>query len=778
MKKIKAVFSVLLASAVLAAAALPVFAADTEQGGYGSYYSIANTGDTAAGTNNAFTGTQDALFGKALTYLFKSSTPGVGNVQKGISFAFDNLTAPAGTKYFVFWFGQEFDGVNDSVDPIQSDEWWLCQRFNISYRDGASTESLNDTTSWIGSNEGVSDTVYTVSTDDGTVRSRSITNGSAFTGTPSATSNWGDFKNGYVIVPVSLVAGNEVFENETVIDLRIRLADGSKYFNAEGEMIDDNNGISANTRLFIDNVGFITDADAFLADIGEKSGSENGCDVYTGSTAAYKMGRMAANGFDAELSAVLNNGTVSVSWGEVPSAEEYTVNVYSKDGKLLVSDTTAGLSYSTDGLSEDGYDVQVLALAGGSIAAVSQIKSVGALAGYYTVVNDGSDRTDVTAQGMNLSVEDKSPDGTAITGRTVLGQQSGLITDQQFVQIIYKNITVPDDAEAMVFWFGQEFEQRSDTSRIQDASATLLPKFAFTWRAGGSDGGFSAQNVNSEMYQISTDDGIAYSASFGANINGTPSAASNWVTFKNGYVIVPFSLFAKDGFGDNETVDFRIEITGAASGNGNLKYMDAEGNIMEMGKVSGNTVVTFDNFGFITDMSAFTADLGDKDSQKQKGKTVYSNASAAYKMGYMGQKGESLAADAVYKDGAVSVSWAETDGADSYDVTLYSGGTSLVTERISAPEYSFTVPKLDYVIQVIARDADGKILETSAPAAVKDGELAGDANGDYQLNIKDLVAMKKIAAGISENLYNGDMNGDEKVDSADLAMLRKVLMGL
>lgn len=773
MKKTRAIFSMLLSAVMLAAAALPALAAEAPAAEYGGYFHKANTGETRTGTNG-FTGTQDSLFGKALTYKFENKD----GAQNNLSVYFDDLTAPAGTKYFAFWFGQEFEKTGE-VSEVQSSEWFLQQKFTVQFRDGASSESLTSVASYNGGAKGEKGTIYTVSTDDGTVRSIDI-NDLATTKAPGDSFNWGNFKNGYILFPVNLVSGSEVFENETVIDFRIRMHDGSAYFNDKGERLATSNaGISPNTRIFIDNVGFITDLDAFLADIGTAGEPDaKGLTTYAGSTVAYKMGYMAANGFDSQPAAIMTNGTVNVSWPKAAAAEQYIVNIYSKSGRLVSSEAVTGLSHEVSGLAESGYDIQVLALEGGKITAVSPVESVGALAGYYKIVNDGSDKSDVSAQGMNLTVEDNSPDGSAITGRTVLGQTSGLVTDQQFVQIIYKNIKVPDDAEAMVFWFGQEFEKRSDTSKIQDENAKLLPKFAFTWRAGGSNGGFSSQNVNSAMYQISTDDGIAYSASFGSNINGTPNKDSNWVTFKNGYVVVPFSLFARDGFGGNETVDFRIEITGASSGNGNLKYMDAEGNIMDMGKVSGNTVITFDNFGFITDMSAFAADLGDKDKDLQKGKTVYSNASAAYKMGYMGPTGDTLTAEAVHADNTVSVSWNEAAGAASYDVTLYNDGVSLETARVGTTSHSFAMPKLGYTVQVIARDADGKILEISAPAAVKDGELTGDVNGDYTADIKDLIRLKKIAAGMAEETPAADIDGSGNIDSADLILLRRLLMGV
>ena len=144
----------------------------------------------------------------------------------------------------------------------------------------------------------------------------------------------------------------------------------------------------------------------------------------------------------------------------------------------------------------------------------------------------------------------------------------------------------------------------------------------------------------------------------------------------------------------------------------------------------------------------------------------------------MGPTGDTLTAEAVHADNTVSVSWNEAAGAASYDVTLYNDGVSLETARVGTTSHSFAMPKLGYTVQVIARDADGKILEISAPAAVKDGELTGDVNGDYTADIKDLIRLKKIAAGMAEETPAADIDGSGNIDSADLILLRRLLMGV
>ena len=56
---------------------------------------------------------------------------------------------------------------------------------------------------------------------------------------------------------------------------------------------------------------------------------------------------------------------------------------------------------------------------------------------------------------------------------------------------------------------------------------------------------------------------------------------------------------------------------------------------------------------------------------------------------------------------------------------------------------------------------------------------SGDINGDGSIDVRDLVAMKKAAAGTkqAENKTNGDMDLNGKIDSSDLAILRKRLLG-
>ena len=58
-------------------------------------------------------------------------------------------------------------------------------------------------------------------------------------------------------------------------------------------------------------------------------------------------------------------------------------------------------------------------------------------------------------------------------------------------------------------------------------------------------------------------------------------------------------------------------------------------------------------------------------------------------------------------------------------------------------------------------------------------KMLGDANNDYEVNVIDLVRMKKYSAdktSVGINAENADYNLDGSIDAYDLAHLRKELL--
>ena len=57
-------------------------------------------------------------------------------------------------------------------------------------------------------------------------------------------------------------------------------------------------------------------------------------------------------------------------------------------------------------------------------------------------------------------------------------------------------------------------------------------------------------------------------------------------------------------------------------------------------------------------------------------------------------------------------------------------------------------------------------------------KVLGDANGDKTTDIRDLVRLKTVLAGLSEETENADVDNNGVIDSFDLAALRKILFGI
>ena len=57
-------------------------------------------------------------------------------------------------------------------------------------------------------------------------------------------------------------------------------------------------------------------------------------------------------------------------------------------------------------------------------------------------------------------------------------------------------------------------------------------------------------------------------------------------------------------------------------------------------------------------------------------------------------------------------------------------------------------------------------------------KVLGDANGDKTTDIRDLVRLKTVLAGLSEETENADVDNNGVIDSFDLVALRKILLGI
>lgn len=397
-------------------------------------------------------------------------------------------------------------------------------------------------------------------------------------------------------------------------------------------------------------------------------------------------------------------------------------------------------------------------------AAYAEKNRVFAGGGYYSIVNSCDSDRDISAEHWEYSISDSSPDGSGIACRSANG------SDTAWPSVLFENVTVPQGAEALIFWFGQEFENRDSQNFLTDPDAVFQPFFKFFYREpGGSwSGEIPVPGSQADVYFINSENGRVLSAGIdNVPITGTANEEKNWGDFKNGYVVFPLDLLFAEGH-DGETLDFKIQILGQ-----NSIYLDSDGKAAASEKkISGNTVITYDNFGFITDMEAFRADCGVRKPDLEKGKQTYSDSAVLYKLGMLPPNGGPMPAVYAAENG-LRVSWEPSADASGYAVTSYdAAGTVTASVRTAETEALLETDSAVYV-QVLGIDSKGLILSVGEP--VRAG-LSGDINNDGDVDIRDLIRLKKLLAGSEEYDPAADLNGDGLNGADDLALMRKILL--
>ena len=82
-------------------------------------------------------------------------------------------------------------------------------------------------------------------------------------------------------------------------------------------------------------------------------------------------------------------------------------------------------------------------------------------------------------------------------------------------------------------------------------------------------------------------------------------------------------------------------------------------------------------------------------------------------------------------------------------------------------------------VQILALESAGikyqTVMLTEIHTVVQPDIVSGDVNGDGSIDIRDLIAMKKLAAdnGYSET---ADLNGDGNLNADDIAQMKKYLL--
>lgn len=390
------------------------------------------------------------------------------------------------------------------------------------------------------------------------------------------------------------------------------------------------------------------------------------------------------------------------------------------------------------------------------------------LAPYYTIVNRCEDITGVKTN-VALAPGSNSPDGKSIIIKSS-SNSNKIYVDQDFYQVIFSNINVPENAEALVFWYGQSFEERNENNFISTAKgnfdAILRPKFKVGARAAGSTGSFSANTTDqNEIYMVSSDDGTVYSASMGSGVTGTISTKVYWGSVENGYVVLPLTFFKTETFNESK-IDLRIQVLGDGS-----QYIDKDGNVItSTKKISANTCISFDNIGFITDMEAFKTDCGTKGAKNGTfGRFTYTNSAVANKLCPL-SGGKSLNETVEVKSSAAAVKWDSVENAAKYRLTLYNKVFAAVSEKeVTENKAELEIPAGRYILQIAALDESGVVTASSLQSVA----INSDINSTGETDICDLVY---ISLDENKEKYETDLDGDGACTESDAAYLRNLLL--
>ena len=120
-----------------------------------------------------------------------------------------------------------------------------------------------------------------------------------------------------------------------------------------------------------------------------------------------------------------------------------------------------------------------------------------------------------------------------------------------------------------------------------------------------------------------------------------------------------------------------------------------------------------------------------------------------------------------------------------YNTTFNSGEATVATLVVNGTEGTTLAVGAVDLVQVVELDADGNMIDVEGNIieAITDGDnngLMGDLNGDYYVNLLDMVRMKKVLAGVEVD-YNADAadidTATAGVDAQDIAALKQFVLG-
>lgn len=596
--------------------------------------------------------------------------------------------------------------------------------------------------------------VYFISSTDGTV----IRNDTNNTSTKLPIDTDGNYYNeGYWVIPgASLQLGN--FSDTASYPLTLVQCNPrnmTTYLSA----------VKASCNYYYDNLAFVENIEDLLGTVGEEGYQYDAGTTYP----VYKLGYMTGE-TDAAPELSVSAGDITVS-GLVGTTN---LSIY-RYGKYYVSAETSASKYTFTDLATGSYTVQIAQVEeNGKYSGVSEIAAKDIIAtSNIQMLRDYSELTPYN--GTTGNGVDCVPDGFGF-----MASASGK-TYNDFFHTTDNDIQLDADLAqngALIFYF------KHDTVRTVDgveetAYVDVIPNLIFTKE--GVEGNNvvvikSSTASRQPIYFISSEDGTVIR---NETYNSSLQLAKSGDTYYNeGYWVIPLSAFtnkATDGtyeFNSEQTDGYTL--TAIKCTYRNIKSL-TENNTL----ISSTCNYYFDNFAYVENIEDILGPIVSGTKGTMSAVYTYDRDSRypVYTLGALdtaeGTKGIDKENNQVMRSkNSIKITRASLLEGKAWTVNVYANKDGLICSKdISADVSEFVLDVDNYRTMKVQIVADGEVFAATSI------NRAGDVRDDKNIDVRDLVAMKKLVVNL-QSKYNSDIDGDGDTKAEDVVLLRKMLLGM
>ena len=526
-----------------------------------------------------------------------------------------------------------------------------------------------------------------------------------------------------------------------------------------------NNYLSATCNYYYDNLAFVENIEDILGTAADGVYEYDAGDTYP----VYKLGYMTGKTEAApEITCAAGSITISGLSGDTK------INLY-RYGKFYGSTQTSAAECTVTGLETGSYTLQTVKVGeDGKYANASEIASKAIIdASKLQMLRDYSELTpydETTGKGNGVSCV---PDGAGFFTSTSNKTYNDFThtTDLK----IEMNAELAQNG-AIIFYFKHD-AQRTVDDVTETAYSDVVPNLIFRKEGDTNNNILSVKASTSSrqpIYFISSVDGTVIR---NETYNSSTQLAklSDGTYYNEGYWVVPMSAFT------NQATDGTYEYNAEEMSGYSLTMLKCTyRNIKSLSE--SDTVVPatcnyyFDNFAYVENIEDILGPIVSGTKGTDSAVYTYDAGSSypVYTLGGLDTDASELDKASGQltrtKDGVKIQRGAELEG-KAWSVNIYDGGKLIYSKDMSAAESEFTLELDNSAIVRAQIIADG-----AATSAITDVNRAGDIREDKNINILDLVAMKKLSAN-SSGKYNSDIDGNGLTNGRDIILLRKMLLG-